>query len=191
MAKKFLPKCIGYIDCSKVTLCDAPRGENVMHTKKEGILTKKSENSATVKVAKIRRTRYKKSVTCKSWNDKIPKHKIISETLYHCCCSPYLKLLNYVSLVLIMADFGGLATLSDSEQDKENNPAAKKNVGQCKVLTRRQMNTRFCNPQLIWPILHFLYGFHRKWILFALFLATIIFAEFSLFLYEFFLFCMN
>jgi len=34
--------------------------KNVMHTKKEGILTKKSENSAKVKVAKIRSTRYKK-----------------------------------------------------------------------------------------------------------------------------------
>jgi len=39
------------------------QGKNVMHTKKEGILTKKSENSANVEVAKIRRTRYKKSVT--------------------------------------------------------------------------------------------------------------------------------
>jgi len=28
-----------------------------------------------------------------------------------------------------MADFGGLATLSDSEQDEENNPAAKKKRG--------------------------------------------------------------
>jgi len=35
---------------------------NVMHTKKEGILTKKSENSANVKVAKIRGTQYKKNV---------------------------------------------------------------------------------------------------------------------------------
>jgi len=60
---------------------------------------------------------------------KFLKNRIISETLYHCCLSPYLKLLNCFSLVLIMAEFGGLATLSDSEQDEENSPAAKKKRG--------------------------------------------------------------